>query len=44
VALLVVVGVNGDNELPVSTQDRLNSGIEAERLLVRKSEGRKKFD
>ena len=42
--LLVVVGVNGDVELSPITCDGLNSGVEAERLLVRKSEGGKKFN
>jgi len=42
--LLVIVGVNGDDELPPVTSDGLNSGVETERLLVRKSEGGKEFD
>jgi hypothetical protein len=42
--LLVVVGANGDVELPLVTRDRLNSGVEAEGLLVRKGEGSKEFD
>jgi len=42
--LLVVVGVNGDDELPPVIWDGLNSGVEAERLLVGKSEGGKEFD
>jgi hypothetical protein len=42
--LLVVVGVNDDVELPPFTYNGLNGGVEAERLLVRKSEGGKEFD
>jgi len=42
--LLVVVGVNGDDELPSITWNGLNSGIESERLLVGKSKGGKEFD
>jgi hypothetical protein len=42
--LLVVVWVNGDDELPPITCDGLNSRVEAERRLVRKSEGGKEFD
>ena len=36
--------MNGDDKLPRVTENGLNSGVEVERLLVRKSEGGKTFD
>jgi hypothetical protein len=42
--LLVVVGVNCDDELPLVAYVGFNSGIEAERLFVRESESGKKLD
>jgi hypothetical protein len=42
--LLVVVGVDGDDELPPVAGSGLDSGVEAEQLLVCESEGGKEFD
>jgi hypothetical protein len=39
---MVIVGVNGDIKFPPLAWNGLNSGVEAEKLLVRKSESGKK--